>query len=498
LITSAVLGFVLVVVVARGLGARGAGVFLELVAFFSILAALAEMGAGPGLVRTISRARAMGKTEEIHAVVPVAAWPVLALSAAAAVGTLIVAPSIVRLLDLPADAIGSLRILAPFIPLSVLTSVALATTRGFGRVVPYVGVELLAKPVLRPLLVLGVMGLGLGPLAVVLAWAAPTALALPIAAIVALSLLRHNRPSPADRPREPARALAGRFWAFAAPRGIALFLGIVLVWLDVILVGILATHREAGIYGTVGRLAYVGVIALEAMRLVIAPQFSHHLARGDKEGAEGLYRVGTWWVMAVSWPFYLLLAVFAPTVMRIFGAEFVQGQHALVILSMAMLVGMAAGNVSVVLLMAGKSVWNMANASLAVATNVILNLLLIPRIGIAGAAVAWMGGILVNNLVPLVQIRRHLGMTPLGTGFFLTAAAALACYGGIGLAVRAIAGEGLTQILIAGVVSTTVYAWILFRLRSTLHLPLLTGAMSAWMTRMRRGRPVQAGAGVER
>lgn len=58
----------------------------------------------------------------------------------------------------------------------------------------------------------------------------------------------------------------------------------------------------------------------------------------------------------------------------------------MVILPVAMLVGNAFGQVDVVLITSGRSSGNLANALLILVTNVGLDLLLIPRYGIAGAA----------------------------------------------------------------------------------------------------------------
>ena len=59
------------------------------------------------------------------------------------------------------------------------------------------------------------------------------------------------------------------------------------------------------------------------------------------------------------------------------------------ILGGAMLVATAVGPVDIVLLMSGKSLWNLLNTAVAVTANIVLNLLLIPHLGITGAAIAW-------------------------------------------------------------------------------------------------------------
>ena len=90
-----------------------------------------------------------------------------------------------------------------------------------------------------------------------------------------------------------------------------------------------------------------------------------------------------------SWPGYLTMAAFAPVLMGLFGAEFKSGATALTILSLALLVLMGTGNNKIVLLMGGKSKWNLAITSVTLTVNVVLDLILIPKIGINGAAIGW-------------------------------------------------------------------------------------------------------------
>ena len=101
----------------------------------------------------------------------------------------------------------------------------------------------------------------------------------------------------------------------------------------------------------------------------------------------------------------------------------------MVILGSSMLVATLVGPVDVVLLMAGKSSWNLLNTMVAVVVNVVLNLILIPRYGINGAAVAWAASILLNNLLPLGQTWRFMQLHPFGRGSVIVAASAIGCFG---------------------------------------------------------------------
>ena len=219
------------------------------------------------------------------------------------------------------------------------------------------------------------------------------------------------------------------FWSFAFPRAIAALFQAMVAWIDVILVGALASAKAAGIYAVASRLTLLGALFLRALILVLGPQVSSFLARGERARAQVVYQVSTWWLTAISWPAYVTIALFAPVVIRIFGDDFAAGATPLAILSLAMLVSMACGPVSVVLLMAGKSSWNLANTIFAAALAIGLDIVLIPRYGVVGAAIGATAGIAANNLVPLFQVWRYLGLHPLGKGFAIVASSVAVTYG---------------------------------------------------------------------
>ncbi len=489
-VSEGVFNLALVLVVTRILPIARAGVFFQATALFLILSNAAVLGADTGLLRAVPRCFALRRTNELRTTLLVATAPVLALASVAAVALLAAAPRLAELLTESSqqDYLRQLLIVvAPFLPAATLAPVVLAATRGLGTMVPSVVVRSMVVPALQVSLMLVAAGIGLGGLGVALAWALPLGLSVGPASRW-LQLLLRRAPQRVDQTL-PARGtgdISREFWGFASPRALAGVFYIGIDKLDILLVGALASARAATIYTAATRLALIGKFANRAVVQVIAPKISELMARDDRARSQTLYQVCTGWLITLVWPLYITMALFATTILTVFGAEFAEGAAVLVILGGALVVATGAGPVDAILLMAGKSSWSMLNALLGLVLNVVLNLLLIPRSGITGAAIAWAVSLMAVNLLPLLQLWRLRGLHPFGPGFFTVARAALLTYGAVGLLVRSLLGSSLLVLFLFGVVSTAGYVAILWRHRENLEL------VTFWEALRRRTPPARA------
>lgn len=474
-IAAAVLGFALTVLISRVLGASGAGLFFTVAALFFILSNAVELGADTALVWDLPRLRALRRPAELRSTVRIALAPVWVASAASAVALFVLAPDLAAILvDLPQqqEAVLWIQLVAPFLVIAAPLTVALAGTRGLGSVIPFTLVSSIGVPLARPLLILVVVAAGLGGTAVLLAWATPLVVAAAVAfAILARQVHRHEAAATADDlPARPLRAQAREFWGYATPRCFSAILEIALVWVDVLLVAALSTTRLAGIYAAASRFITTGTLVEGALRVALGPRLSTQLAVGDRRGAERLQETATVWIVALSWPIYLTLAVYGSVLLRLFGDEFVDGAPALAILAFAMAFAMAAGLAQTVLLMSGKAGWQLGNKVVALVLNIVLNLLLVPRYGLEGAAVAWAASILFDAVAAVVEVRFVVGLRFAARRLVPVMLASAACFGGGGLLVRAIAGDTVLSLLAYGVLASMAYAGVLWAIRRRLDL----------------------------
>ena len=497
-LSNGVLTFALVVVLTRGLGRAGYGAFVSAMGLFQILSNTAELGADTGLTRMTSRYLALKRAQDLRRTILAALVPVLVVSSVFSVVLYVWAPELAEIFGRGAgsDRIADFaRVFAPFLPLSAATLVLLAGTRGFGTMVPTVAVDKTVRPAVQPLLALVAVAGGLGTTAIALSYAAPFALSFAASASSLYVLLRRaeRRTKRANRgklpPARPTVDLTVRFWKFTAPRGGAGIFQVVTLWLNTLLLGRLGSTSAAGVFNAATRYVTAGLLIGVAIQQVAGPKLSELLAKKERGRARSVYQATTAWLMVATWPLYLTFAIFPMTLLRLFGRGFGGGEHALMILGLTMLVATAVGTVDIVLLMGGRSSWNLYNTIAGLALNLALNLVLIPRYGVTGAALAWASSILTNNLAPLAQIWAFMGLHPFGRGFFRAALAAGATYGGIGLAFRLVLGTSVPSFLGYQVVAGLVYVALLWRFRHDLQLPVLWEELRR---RNRRPAPVPA------
>jgi O-antigen/teichoic acid export membrane protein len=500
------------VLVARAFGKAEAGAFFTSTSAFIIIGAIAGLGTNVGLTYYIARYRSLGEERRIPALMRTALIPVIAASLATAVFMLIAAAPLAHLVlkghaahgtDTPATIADALRGLAIALPFAGLLNAHLGASRGYGD--------------MRPTAVVGQIGVNVGKLLGALAaaaagsamllaplWAAayiPAAIAAwlwgrriardrartplylrdvppEIAALLALSTpvppARARRyPARGSRMPGPSGSSADRrdFWVFTAPRAIANVAQNILQSVDIVLVAAILGPAEAAVYTAATRFLVIGQLGGVAISRASQARFTELFTHGDRQGANGIYQTTTTWLVLLTWPLFLLSIAYGPVLLSVFGRSYSAGYPVMVILGFSMLLATVCGQVDMVLITSGRSSWSLANGLLTMGVNIGVDLVLIPRYGIMGAAIGWAVAIAVGNLMPLVQLATVLRLHPFGRGTIIACALSVVSFGAVSLALRAALGDGPVSLAVAVATGCVVQAVGLWRFRRVLHLP---------------------------
>lgn len=476
--TNGLFGFLLAVVITRSYGIVGSGAFFAAIGVVTVTAAICTLGAETGLIWTLPRRRA-GRGGDAARILLVALLPPLVAAVVVAVSGVLAADALApRLLDgrSGTDAV-LLAVSFATVPLVVAMTLLLAVLRCVRPIQAYVGVQSVLVPVARPLLV-GAAAVASGGLLVgMIGWVVPAAIAIVACLVLVTGPLGVGR----GAALRPERADWSAFWRFALPRAASAAIDASAVWVGVLLTSVLAGQADAGVFGAVGRYILAGQLAMQGLRVAVSPQLSRLLGAGERAAAAAVHRQMTTWALVLSWPVYLLLAVFGLAFLQLFGPGFTAGATAITVLALAMLVNTGVGNVQTLLLMSGRSGLHLVATVAGLVVTVSLGLWLIPQHGVTGAAVAWAGGIVTENLISFVCARVVIGQPLVDAALARAAAAVVVGVGIAALAGMLTGGQGIAGLVVALIV-------LVISCVGLLTVPAVRRRIRVTMRQFRRGR----------
>ncbi|TLD42419.1 MAG: Polysaccharide biosynthesis protein [Candidatus Jettenia ecosi] len=187
----------------------------------------------------------------------------------------------------------------------------------------------------------------------------------------------------------------------------------ILQWTDTIMLGILKTEAEVGIYNVALKIANFTSISLFAINSIAAPKFAEFYGKRDMKGLGKVARQSTKLIFWSSFPVLLIFLFFPSMVLGVFGTEFKSGVYALILLTIGQFVNAISGSVGLILQMTGKQKAFQNIIVIATILNIGLNAFLIPKYGINGAAFATAISITFWNLSSVMYVKLYLNITTL-------------------------------------------------------------------------------------
>lgn len=186
---------------------------------------------------------------------------------------------------------------------------------------------------------------------------------------------------------------------------------LVLDWASTFFLEIFESRADVGVFNVAFRLAALMNFILAAVITVVAPKFAEQYKQSDLKGVHVSARNATKLSIIAASPLLIVFLLFPGFLMGLFGEEFVAGSNVLVILACGQFVNILTGPVTYLLMMSGNERYAMYNTVIAGSVSLILNLILIPRFGIIGAAIATAISLALINLLSFWQVKRRLGFS---------------------------------------------------------------------------------------
>ncbi|MCS7169253.1 MAG: flippase [Candidatus Kapabacteria bacterium] len=378
------LGPVIGVITTRALGAELYGVYALLVQWGAFAAEVAKAGFGAALVRFVGIYRARGQIERLKGAIQAGiGWAGL-IGTSIAVLVAVLAEPIGGWLVRHPEAASAIRLYAPAVALTALYGITLAVLTGFQqqRFVQ------LSSAVVGNLVKLGslvlLLGTGLQLYAALVSSLVQDVVVLILSGFFLLRVFPEMRSAVV-----PGRAE----WSSLIPYALTIFATSLFYrytfQLDVLMLGLFRTAAEVGLYAAALRLQPLLALPTYAIGETFNPVVAELYARDDKSSLRVVYSSAVRWSLLLTFPPMLLLVMLPEAVLSVFGTEFQGAAPALRLLSVGTWLGVAFGVAGYVLNMAGKPQVNLINGLVTAGLNLSLFLLLIPRFGMVGAALAY-------------------------------------------------------------------------------------------------------------
>lgn len=391
------------VLLARYLGAGGAGAFFLAFTLVLVASTLGRLGIDTALLRFAAVTSDRRAWSDTGALYRSAVGTCTLASAVMTIVLVALASPMSRLAFHQVHLVTPLRVLAiGVIPMSV-GALSGEFLKGIGRVATGVLVETAGVPLLSIPAFVVVGAIHGGVTGFCAAYGAVSA------AIMILGILISWFSIPSSSRK------GGQFdWAMLMRTSLPLFVislsSLVLTWSSVLILGFFESPRLVGIFSVALRSAQLVAWPLAASNSVVAPRLATLFACHDQAGARHLVRLAMMLNAILGIAVWVVLVVGSGIILNLFGPGFGSGRAALIVLATGQLVNVCMGPVGFILTMSGHQKEGRNINVILTIGSVALTVVLVRASGMMGAAIATALTVVALNLVLAIMAHRRTGV----------------------------------------------------------------------------------------
>ncbi len=206
---------------------------------------------------------------------------------------------------------------------------------------------------------------------------------------------------------------------FSWPLVLSSLLWILIPRTDILMLGYFTTIHLVGIYNSAVPMAEIISLFSRAFIPVFIPVFTGLISQKKNSEIKELYKLITRWVLIVSIPMIWVIFIGAePVLVFVFGSKYMEAIVPLQILACAYFIPLFAGPTSSFLTTLGKTKIILYDTVFIYLLSVLLNLLLIPKYGLNGAAIATAASFICHRVLTLIQIYQYSQLNPFNHRYF--------------------------------------------------------------------------------
>ena len=181
---------------------------------------------------------------------------------------------------------------------------------------------------------------------------------------------------------------------------------------DVLMIGVLIDKEQSGIYGIASRISALVAYGLYVSNVILMPYISSLYAESKYSSLEIILQKIARYNFIISILALMIIYMFRHELLQLFGSNFTKGETALIILCFAQILNVMAGSVGALMTMSENENYLSSVMLSSVLLNTIFNFIMIPKMGIEGAAIATGISIIFWNYLLLMRTNKKIGINP--------------------------------------------------------------------------------------
>ncbi len=403
-ITGLFIAFICRILVIRYITPAEFGLLSLSLTIFTIARSIANLGIPAGLTRQASYFLGRGETQKAVAIVKAGICVSLAAGISTAAILFFASNAVAETFKMQISWI--LKLLSLALPLAILSGTLVSVFQVYENVRAKVLFNDVLPNLLRLILVAFIVVLGLSFCFVVSAYFLSFLIPGIVFAVYALKNLNFKT-------EEKVTRYVKLLILFSLPLLVQSLLGMIINWTDTLMIGYFLTPLDVGLYSGARPLAALMLSFLTSINFLYYPIISQFYAKGKVEEVGRTYAIVTKWLMSVTLPVFLVMALFPKAVLwLLYGKAYTPASYALSVLASGFFVHVMLGPNGITLIAAGDVKYPTAVSAVAAVANVVLNLFFIPVYGIAGAALASAITYGISNVLVTLKLYRDYGIHP--------------------------------------------------------------------------------------
>jgi len=395
-------------IVARFLGPSDFGLISMASAVATIASTVVLVGMPDGVVRFVALHKGKNDQERIKGVIISALEIVLPLGVIAGILLFLFADVIsVEIFDEP-NLTPVLRIFSFSVPFYGLFLIFIYAIGGFQEMRYMVYARDIYQNGIRLFLLIILLLLGYN------VYGAAFAYTFAIITTPFVTLYYLNKIFPVFSKKIKSISMKKELFSFSWPLMFAGMLGLVMGWIDTLMLGYFLTAADVGIYKASLSTAGLLMIVPGSFGAIFFPVITEFYSRGEKKELENTDAVVTKWILMIVLPLVLLMMLFSKQVLYIlYGVEYMAGALVLCILGLGYLIISVFNPTNQLISVTGRTRLIMVNTGVGAVLDVILNFWLIPIYGMVGAGIATAFSLLAVNTLAFIEVRMITGIQPM-------------------------------------------------------------------------------------